>query len=117
MNINATNKYNLQTQVLNLLTKLMILVRDSARNQPADASVTLENLLALGRRNRQTILLQEICIEIENARGFTTNEIAKIQHVKFNPRSTERYTGAKVGLQHLISSYAASRGNNFRCGN
>lgn len=46
----------------------------------------------------QTILLHEICIEIENARAFTTNEIAKMQHVKFNPRSTKCEIGAKVGL-------------------
>lgn len=46
----------------------------------------------------QTILLHKICIEIENARAFTTNEIAKMQHVKFNPRSTKCYIGAKTEL-------------------
>lgn len=56
--MNTTSKYNLQTQVRHFLTKFLILLGDRARNKPADASAISENLLALGRRNRQTILLQ-----------------------------------------------------------
>lgn len=111
MNTDATNKYNLQIQVINLLTKLTIVVRYSARNQLMPQLHWKKPLLALRRRNTQTILLQEICIEIENAGAFTTNEIAKT-HVKFNPS----HTGAKVRLQHLISSLAASRAQEFQVG-
>ena len=67
----------MQTQVTNLLTKLIIMVMDSTKEQLMPQLNLKETLLSLGQRNMQTTLLQEICVEIENARAFTTNEIAK----------------------------------------
>lgn len=62
---------------------------DSTKEQLMPQLNLKETMPSLGQRNMQTILLQEICIEIENARAFTTNEITKPQYVKFNPRSTK----------------------------
>lgn len=75
--------------------------RKGQRPRATDASVGSERNPAFseGKRNMPTILLQEICIEIENARAFTTDEIAKPQHIKFNPKGITCQIGAKIRLK------------------
>lgn len=77
-----------QAEFANPSCKLTNILWGSAQEQlmPRQAPESLPSVRA---GDMHTILLQEICIEIENARAFTANEIVKPQHVKSNPRSTQ----------------------------